>query len=73
MPKRLDYLTPSALEYSRKHEMHALVCALDGRVIDEAYGEGYDGSTPHALYSGAKSFWGIAGICAARDGLSRII
>ena len=65
-------LMPSALEYARKHALHALVVAKDGRILDEAYGEGYDASTPHALYSGTKSFWGIAAVTAERDGILRI-
>lgn len=35
----------------------------------EYYGDGYDEDTPHALYSGTKSFWGIAAICAQADGI----
>lgn len=65
-------LMPSTLEYARKHALHALVVAKDGRILDEAYGEGYDASTPHALYSGTKSFWGIAAVTAERDGILRI-
>jgi CubicO group peptidase (beta-lactamase class C family) len=65
----VNSLTPSALEYSRKHAMHALVCATDGRIVDETYGQGYNGSTAHALYSGTKSFWGVVGVYAQRDGI----
>jgi|SRR5579864_5440283 len=65
-------LTPGALGYARKHELQALVVARDGRVVDEAYAEGYDASTPHALYSGTKSFWGIAAVTAERDGILRL-
>jgi CubicO group peptidase (beta-lactamase class C family) len=59
----------SAVEYARKHALHALVVARDGRVVVEEYGEGHDASTPHALYSGTKSFWGVAALTAQRDGL----
>ena len=62
-------LSDSALEYARKHALHALVVAEDGRVADEVYGEGYDALTPHALYSGTKSFWGVAAVTAQRDGI----
>lgn len=65
-------LPPSALEYARKHSLHALVIARDGRIVDEVYGEGYGGARPHALYSGAKSFWGVAAVAAERDGILRL-
>lgn len=61
-------MTP-AVEYARKYAMHALVIAQNGQVVDEAFGDGYDASTPHALYSGAKSFWGIAAVTAQREGI----
>lgn len=68
----MDAVAPSALEYARKHALHALVVARDGRVVDEAYAEGYDGSKAHALYSGTKSFWGITAITAEREGILRL-
>jgi CubicO group peptidase (beta-lactamase class C family) len=52
--------------------LHALVISQDGQIISETYGEGHDGSTPHALYSGAKSFWGVAALAAQRDGILRL-
>jgi CubicO group peptidase (beta-lactamase class C family) len=64
--------SPDVLDYVRKHSLHALVIAREGRVIEEAYGDGYDGSTPHALYSGTKSFWGVAAVAAQRDGILRL-
>jgi CubicO group peptidase (beta-lactamase class C family) len=67
-----DVLTPAALEYARKHTLHAVVVAGDGDIVEEAYGEGYDGSTPHALYSGTKSFWGVTAVCAEKDGILRL-
>lgn len=59
----------SALEYVRKHALHALVIERGGRIVAEEYGEGYDGETAHPLYSGAKSFWGVAALAAERDGI----
>ncbi len=35
----------------------------------EHYANGYDAATPHALYSGTKSFWGVAAAAAQDDGL----
>jgi len=58
-----------ALEYARARGLHALVIAKDGDIVAEEYGEHTDRQTPHALYSGTKSFWGIAAIMATRDGI----
>src|ERR1700687_4739589 len=65
-------LTPSALEYVHRHRLEALVIAQHAHVVGEAYGEGYDASTPHALYSGTKSFWGVAAVTAAREGILQL-
>jgi len=62
-------LPSGALEYARKHALHALVVVRDGNVVEEVYGDGHDASTPHALYSGTKSFWGITAVTAQRDGI----
>ena len=59
----------TAIEYARKHALHALVVVRSGRMVAEAFGDGHDASTPHALYSGTKSFWGIAATLAERDGI----
>jgi CubicO group peptidase (beta-lactamase class C family) len=37
--------------------------------LREEYGGGYDARTAHALYSGTKSFWGIAALEAVRERL----
>jgi CubicO group peptidase (beta-lactamase class C family) len=47
----------------------ALVVSRAGAIIHESYAGGFDASTPHALYSGTKSFWGIAALEARGDGL----
>lgn len=65
-------LTQSAIDYASKHALQALVVAQDGRVVSETYGEDYDESKPHALYSGTKSFWGLAAVTAERDGILRL-
>ena len=62
----------NAIEYARKHALHALVIAQNGRVVSETYGEDHHASTPHALYSGTKSFWGITAVAAQRDGILRL-
>ena len=55
--------------YARKHGLQALLVARDGTTVFEAYGENFDADTPHALYSGTKSFWGPAALAARDDGL----
>jgi CubicO group peptidase (beta-lactamase class C family) len=47
----------------------ALLVAQDGRVVHESYERGFDADTPHALYSGTKSFWGIAALEAQAEGI----
>jgi CubicO group peptidase (beta-lactamase class C family) len=47
----------------------ALVVSRAGTVVHESYAGGFDVSTPHALYSGTKSFWGVAALEACADGL----
>jgi CubicO group peptidase (beta-lactamase class C family) len=58
-----------ALAYAQKHTLHALVAQSSGRITLEAYGGDYDLQTPHPLYSGTKSFWGVAAACAQADGI----
>jgi len=47
----------------------ALVVQRDGRILHEEYAADFNGSKPHALYSGTKSFWGIVALEAALEGL----
>ena len=59
----------AALAYAERHMLHALLIAVGGTVIVERYANGYDAAKPHALYSGTKSFWGVAAAAAHDDGL----
>ena len=54
----------AALEYARRHRLEALVVACGEDVIAEAYGDAFERDTAHKLFSGTKSFWGIAAIIA---------
>jgi CubicO group peptidase (beta-lactamase class C family) len=47
----------------------ALLVQRAGRIVHESYDGGFTATTPHALYSGTKSFWGIAALEARADGL----
>jgi CubicO group peptidase (beta-lactamase class C family) len=59
----------AALAYTEKHTLHALLVERDGALLCEQYADGYDVDQPHALYSGTKSFWGVAAAAAHDDGL----
>lgn len=59
----------AAAAYAAKHGLHALIVSHEGKTIFERYGAGYDRAKPHALYSGAKSFWGVLAVAAEDDGL----
>ncbi len=61
-----------AAEYARAHGLHALVVERDGRVVASEYGESFSPDEPHALYSGTKSFWGVAALFAQDDGLLQL-
>jgi CubicO group peptidase (beta-lactamase class C family) len=61
--------TAAALAYAERHTLHGLLIVGDATTVLERYANGYDASTPHALYSGTKSFWGVAAAAAHDDGL----
>lgn len=64
-------LTP-ALQYIRTHGLHAFVLARGNDVLAQEFGDGFDAVTPHPLYSGTKSFWGVTAMYAVADGLLRL-
>lgn len=59
----------AALAYARGHGLHALLVARGGNIVAQEYADGFDRETPHPLYSGTKSFWGVTAIAACEDGL----
>ncbi|MBC5809911.1 MAG: serine hydrolase [Candidatus Eremiobacteraeota bacterium] len=59
----------AAAAYAGKHGLQALIVSVSGKTVFERYGAGFDRSTPHALYSGTKSFWGVTAVAAQDDGL----
>ncbi|HEY6326385.1 MAG TPA: serine hydrolase domain-containing protein [Candidatus Cybelea sp.] len=59
----------AAREYARVHGLHAMIVMRGGDVLAREFGDGFDARTPHALYSGTKSFWGVAALYARADGL----
>jgi CubicO group peptidase (beta-lactamase class C family) len=59
----------AAVAYAERHTLHALVVARNESVLYERFADGYDRDRAHALYSGTKSFWGVAALAAQQDGL----
>jgi len=59
----------AALEYSRKHGLRALLVARGGETVAEVYDNGGAAGTAQPLYSGTKSFWGVAALQAQSEGL----
>ncbi len=62
----------SALEYHARHRPAALIVQRQGEVIVERYDAAMAPDKAHPLYSGTKSFWGIAALCAQEDGILTI-
>jgi len=62
----------AALEYARRHELHALAVVQNGTVVLEEYAGGCTADQAHPLYSGAKSFWGVTAVAAQDDGLFQL-
>lgn len=63
---------PGAVTYAEKHELHALIVQHGASILSEVYANGQTAESPHALYSGTKSFWGIAALEAQREGILRL-
>jgi CubicO group peptidase (beta-lactamase class C family) len=59
----------AAAAYAERHALEAMLAVRGGEIAFERYAPGFDAETPHALYSGTKSFWGVAAVAAQEDGL----
>ena len=62
----------NAAAYAVRHGLEVLRVERDGETLFERYADGFDERTPHALYSGTKSFWGPLAVAAQDDGLLEI-
>jgi CubicO group peptidase (beta-lactamase class C family) len=58
-----------ALAYHQRHKGQALLVSRGGKMQLEEYGNDFAAVSPHALYSGTKSFWGVAALTAQREGI----
>lgn len=59
----------AAAEYHARHKPQALLVRRRGETLLEQYDNGFSATDPHALYSGTKSFWGVAALIAQRERL----
>ena len=61
-----------AAKYSESKQGAGILVIQNGRTVFEKYANGgmRDGRWP--IFSGTKSFWGVAALCAVRDGLLKL-
>ncbi|PYL10693.1 MAG: hypothetical protein DME33_00010 [Verrucomicrobia bacterium] len=61
-----------AAKYSESKRGVSMLVLQNGRTIFEHYANGGSASGRWPIFSGTKSFWGIAALAAAHDGLFRL-
>jgi CubicO group peptidase (beta-lactamase class C family) len=61
-----------AARYSESRRGASMLVTQNGRTIFEHYANGGSASRRWPIFSGTKSFWGIAGLAAVHDGLFRL-
>src|SRR5881394_1370640 len=61
-----------AAKYSESKRGASILVMQNGRTIFEHYGNGGSAGGRWPIFSGTKSFWGIAALAAARDGLFKL-
>jgi CubicO group peptidase (beta-lactamase class C family) len=59
----------AAADYHARHKPQALLVRRAGATLLERYDGDFEAHSPHALYSGTKSFWGVAAVTAQRERL----
>ena len=62
----------SAAKYSESRRGSAVLIIQNGRTIFEHYANGGAANRRWPIFSGTKSFWGIAALAAAHDGLFKL-
>lgn len=58
-----------AAKYSESKRGISVLVLQNGRTVFEHYANGGSADARWPIFSGTKSFWGIAALCAVRDGL----
>ena len=61
-----------AAAYSEKNRGFSMLVMQNGKTVFEHYANGGGADMRCKIFSGTKSFWGIAGLCAVRDGLIKL-
>ena len=61
-----------AAGYSEKNQGFSMLVMQNGKPVFEHYANGGGPDMRCKIFSGTKSFWGIAALCAVRDGLIRL-
>jgi CubicO group peptidase (beta-lactamase class C family) len=61
-----------AANYSENKRGFSMLVMQNGRTVFEHYANGGSADSRCKIFSGTKSFWGIAALCAVRDGLSKL-
>ena len=61
-----------AANYSENKRGFSMLVMQNGKTVFEHYANGGGADMRCKIFSGTKSFWGIAALCAARDGLIKL-
>src|SRR5438270_1381329 len=61
-----------AASYSEKNRGFSLLVMQNGKTVFEHYANGGGAEMRCKIFSGTKSFWGIAALCGVRDGLFKL-
>src|SRR3989440_3133842 len=61
-----------AAAYSEKNRGFSMLVMQNGKTVFEHYANGGGSEMRCKIFSGTKSFWGIAALCAVRDGLIKL-
>ena len=62
-------MSDEAVAYHKRFKPQALLIAQRGKTVHESYDSGFAAKDAHPLFSGTKSFWGIAALTAQSEGL----
>ena len=61
-----------AASYSEKNRGFSMLVMQNGKTVFEHYANGGGADMRCKIFSGTKSFWGIAALCTVRDGLIKL-
>ena len=61
-----------AASYSENNRGFSMLVMQNGKTIFEHYANGGSADSRCKIFSGTKSFWGIAALCTVRDGLIKL-